>query len=182
MCLFSRKFTPPPRSCMQDPKSRVWRFKNLISAEVKFLTTRWHLTTRWLPQEELLCQDLLIFLENVESSQQLASETIFPEVLIGLVIKTYTFGLWFIQKVHRDIPCIRQVWKGLGIQTRAPRLEEWRGGEREMTSGIGLTGCILLTPTKSLDDSKDKASAGDPWPVFVLSFFWFETQTLECFN
>lgn len=51
-----------------------------------------------------------------------------------------------------------------------------------MTPGIGLTGCILLTPTKSLADSKDKASAGDPWPVFVLSFLCFETQTLECFH
>lgn len=45
------------------------------------------------PGGKLLCQDLLIFLENVESSQQLASETIFPEALIALVIKTYAFGL-----------------------------------------------------------------------------------------
>ena len=134
------------------------------------------------PGGKLLCQDLLIFLENIESSQQLASETIFPEVLIGLVIKTYIFGLWFIQKVHRDIPCIRQVWKGLGIQIRPPRLEEWRVGEREMSPGIGLTWYILLTPTKTLADSKDKASAGDPWPAFVVSFFYFEIQTLECFH
>lgn len=132
------------------------------------------------PGGKLLCQDLLIFLENVESSQQLASETIFPEALIALVIKTYAFGLWFIQKVHRNIPCIRQVWKGLGIQARSPRLKEWRRGERKMTPGIGFTCCILLMPTKFLADSTDKAGAGVPCPVFLVSFFCFKTQTLEC--
>ena len=182
-CVCSRESSPlPPEVVCRILNrgfgdSKIWFLQKL-----NFLLQGDILLQDDCPRRSYFAKICLFFLENVESSQQLASETIFPEVLIGLVIKTYTFGLWFIQKVHRDIPCIRQVWKGLGIQTRAPRLEEWRGGEREMTSGIGLTGCILLTPTKSLADSKDKASAGDPWPVFVLSFFCFETQTLECFH